>query len=60
MHTDVMQWDQALSLAEQLAPQKMGFIAREYAQQLEQTYRKPHLTNSPICLNELINWPLLI
>jgi len=37
MLIDVMQWDQALSLAEKLAPHKMGFIAREHAQQLEQT-----------------------
>jgi len=37
MHTDVMQWEQALNLAKQFAPQKMGWITREYAQQLEQT-----------------------
>ena len=38
MLTDVMEWEQALSLAEKLAPHKTGFIARERAQQLEQTY----------------------
>lgn len=37
MHTDVMEWEQALLLAEKLAPQRIGLIAREYAQQLEQT-----------------------
>ncbi|EFX73748.1 hypothetical protein DAPPUDRAFT_324995 [Daphnia pulex] len=37
MYTDVMEWEQALLLAEKLAPHKIGVIAREYAQQLEQT-----------------------
>lgn len=37
MHTDVMEWEQALLLAEKLSPQRIGVIAREYAQQLEQT-----------------------
>ena len=37
MYTDVMEWEQALLLAEKLAPHKIGMIAREYAQQLEQT-----------------------
>ena len=37
MHTDVMEWEQALLLAEKLSPQKIGLIGREYAQQLEQT-----------------------
>ncbi|KZS07049.1 Outer segment 6 [Daphnia magna] len=37
MHTDVMEWEQALLLAEKLAPQRIGLIAQEYAQQLEQT-----------------------
>ena len=36
MHTDVMEWEQALSLAEKLAPARVGTIAREYAIQLEQ------------------------
>ncbi len=43
MHTDVMEWEKALSLAEKLSPQKIGLIAREYAQQLEQTYLWPRL-----------------
>lgn len=37
MYTDVMEWEQALLLAEKLSPQRIGLIAREYAQQLEQT-----------------------
>ena len=38
MHTDVMEWKEALNLAERLASHKVGWLAREYAQQLEQTY----------------------
>lgn len=34
---DLLQWEQALSLAETLAPQQIPLIAREYAQQLEFT-----------------------
>lgn len=34
---DLLQWEQAMSLAETLAPEQMPFIAREYAQQLEFT-----------------------
>lgn len=34
---DLLQWEQALSLAESLAPQQIPLIAREYAQQLEFT-----------------------
>lgn len=35
---DLLQWEQAISLAETLAPDQIPFIAREYAQQLEFTY----------------------
>lgn len=34
---DMLQWEQAMSLAETLAPEQIPFIAREYAQQLEFT-----------------------
>lgn len=34
---DLLQWEQALSLAETLAPDQIPLIAREYAQQLEFT-----------------------
>ena len=37
MLIDVMRWEEALNLAEQMAPQKLGLITREYAEQLEQT-----------------------
>ena len=37
MHTDVMQWEEALNLADKLAPKKMAWLTREHAQQLEQT-----------------------
>lgn len=35
---DLLQWEQAMSLAETLAPEQIPVIAREYAQQLEFTY----------------------
>lgn len=35
MHCDLLQWNQALKLAEKLAPQEIPTISREYAQQLE-------------------------
>ncbi|CAJ1026228.1 WD domain, G-beta repeat, putative [Leishmania lindenbergi] len=35
MRRDMMQWESALSLAEQLAPEEVPIISREYAQQLE-------------------------
>lgn len=34
---DLLQWEQALALAETLAPDQIPFIAHEYAQQLEFT-----------------------
>lgn len=36
MYADVMEWGQALLLAEKHAPARVGTIAREYAIQLEQ------------------------
>ena len=38
LRRDLMQWVQALSLAQNLKPEEIPFIAREYAQQLEFTY----------------------
>lgn len=35
MRRDLLQWDQALQLANKLAPNEVPYIAREYAQQLE-------------------------
>eukprot|EP00466_Bigelowiella_natans_P012081 jgi/Bigna1/52322/estExt_Genewise1Plus.C_70063 len=35
MRRDLLQWDQALKLAQQLAPDQIPSICREYAQQLE-------------------------
>lgn len=35
---DLLQWEQALSLAETLAPEQIPIIAQEYAHQLEFTY----------------------
>lgn len=37
LRRDLMQWVQALSLAQNLKPEEIPFIAREYAQQLEFT-----------------------
>lgn len=37
LRRDLMQWEQALDLAQKLKPQEIPFIAREYAQQLEFT-----------------------
>lgn len=37
MRRDLLQWDQALHLANRLAPQEIPFISKEYAQQLEFT-----------------------
>lgn len=34
---DLLQWEQAIALAETLAPGQLPIIAREYAQQLEFT-----------------------
>lgn len=34
---DLLQWEQAIALAETLAPEQIPVIAREYAQQLEFT-----------------------
>lgn len=34
---DLLQWEQAIALADTLAPEQIPFIAREYAQQLEYT-----------------------
>lgn len=35
MRRDLLQWDQALELAKKMAPEQIGLISREYAQQLE-------------------------
>lgn len=35
MRRDLLQWEQALALAKTLAPDQLGPISREYAQQLE-------------------------
>ena len=37
LRRDLMQWEQALSLAQKLKPDEIPYIAREYAQQLEFT-----------------------
>lgn len=37
MRRDLLQWDQALTLAKKLDPTQIPSIAREYAQQLEFT-----------------------
>ena len=37
LRRDLMQWVQALNLAQNLKPEEIPFIAREYAQQLEFT-----------------------
>ena len=37
MRRDLLQWDQALHLANKLAPDQIPFISKEYAQQLEFT-----------------------
>ncbi|CAB4063815.1 WDR19 [Lepeophtheirus salmonis] len=37
MRRDLLQWDQALRLADKLAPDEIPFISKEYAQQLEFT-----------------------
>ncbi|XP_012288065.1 WD repeat-containing protein 19 [Orussus abietinus] len=41
LRRDLMQWEQALSLAQKLKPEEIPFIAREYAQQLEFTGNYP-------------------
>lgn len=35
LRRDLMQWEQALSLAQKLKSEEIPYIAREYAQQLE-------------------------
>lgn len=35
MRRDLLHWDQALQLANKLAPEQMPFISKEYALQLE-------------------------
>lgn len=35
LRRDLMQWTQALELAQNLKPDEIPFVAREYAQQLE-------------------------
>lgn len=35
MRCDLLQWDQGLQLAKRMAPEMVGFISKEYAQQLE-------------------------
>ena len=37
MRRDLLQWDQALTLADRLAPDEIPIISREYGQQLEFT-----------------------
>lgn len=37
LRRDLMQWEQALGLAQKLKPDEIPFIAKEYAQQLEFT-----------------------
>ncbi|QQP36862.1 Uncharacterized protein FKW44_022083, partial [Caligus rogercresseyi] len=37
MRRDLLQWEQALRLADKLAPEEIPFISKEYAQQLEFT-----------------------
>ncbi|XP_025602592.2 WD repeat-containing protein 19 isoform X2 [Athalia rosae] len=41
LRRDLMQWEQALNLAQKLKPEEVPFIAREYAQQLEFTGNYP-------------------
>lgn len=41
LRRDLMQWEQALSLAQKLKPDEIPFIAKEYAQQLEFTGNYP-------------------
>ncbi|KAK7200436.1 wd repeat-containing protein 19 [Novymonas esmeraldas] len=41
MRRDMMQWERALTLAEQLAPEEVPIISRDYAQQLE--YRSEYV-----------------
>lgn len=41
LRRDLMQWEQALSLAQKLKPNEIRFIAKEYAQQLELTGNYP-------------------
>ncbi|XP_066602951.1 WD repeat-containing protein 19 [Prorops nasuta] len=41
LRRDLMQWEQALHLAQKLKPDEIPFIAREYAQQLEFTGNYP-------------------
>lgn len=38
MRRDLLQWEQALQLARNLAPHQVPLISKEYAQQLEFTY----------------------
>lgn len=35
MRCDLLQWDQGLQLAKRMAPELIGYISKEYAQQLE-------------------------
>lgn len=35
MRCDLLQWDQGLQLAKRMAPELIGYISRQYAQQLE-------------------------
>lgn len=35
MRCDLLQWDQGLQLAKRMAPELVGYISKEYAQQLE-------------------------
>ena len=42
MRRDLLQWEQALTLAKNLAPNQIPLIAREYAQQLE--FKGTHVT----------------
>lgn len=37
LRRDLMQWEQALNLAQKLKPEEIPYIAKEYAQQLEFT-----------------------
>ncbi|XP_078047935.1 intraflagellar transport protein Oseg6 [Augochlora pura] len=41
LRRDLMQWEQALNLAQKLKPDEIPYIAREYAQQLEFTGNYP-------------------
>lgn len=38
MRRDLLHWEQALQLANKLAPDQIPYISRQYAQQLEFTY----------------------